>query len=69
MYDEYQRGLAPMFYKFFDNQSTNQRETEINPDAVCDKHHVVRQLQRPFIRKLHKLKVTPFGVLILQISN
>ena len=46
-----------MFYKFFDNQSTNQRETEINPDAVCDKHHVVKQLQRPFIRKLDKLKV------------
>ena len=41
-YDEYQRGLASMFYKLFDNQSTNQRETEINPDAVCDKHHVVK---------------------------
>ena len=35
-YGEYQRGIASMFYKFFDKTSANQKETGINPDTVDD---------------------------------
>ena len=50
-YDGYQRGLAPMVYKFFDNKS---KGTGIKS---MPNQQLVNELYKPIIRKLEKRKV------------
>ena len=49
-YDEYQRGLASMVYKFFDKKSSRSGITEPN-------YKLANELHKPVIRKFKKRKV------------
>ena len=48
-YDGYQRGLAPMFYKFFDKKSKG--------SGIKQNQQLANELHKPIIRKFKKRKV------------
>ena len=68
-YDEYQRGLGSMVYKFFDKKSSGSGAKHVNTKTTPQKQQLAEELHKPIIRKFKKersmqhLKII-FGVLI-----
>ena len=68
-YDDYQRGLAPMVYKFFDKKSASLDKSKGSGIINEPNYQLANELHKPIIRKLkkekfiHHLKII-FGVLI-----
>ena len=65
-YDEYQRGLASMVYKFFDKKSAG---SGVNTKLAPQNQQLAEELHKPIIKKFEKEKYTQhlkimFGVLI-----
>ena len=59
-YDGYQRGLAPMVYKFFDKNTKGSGVTLANKSAiksVPQNEQLAEELHKPIIRKFEKRKV------------
>ena len=59
-YDGYQRGLASMVYKFFDNKTKGSGVTLANKSAiksVLQNEQLAEELHKPIIRKFEKRKV------------
>ena len=52
-YDEYQRGLASMFYKFFDKKTSG---SGIKNEIISNKE-LVEELHKPILRKFKQRKV------------
>ena len=52
-YDGYQRGLASMVYKFFDEKSQGSGLPNNNKENI----QLTDELHKPIIRKLKKIKV------------
>ena len=66
-YDEYQRALASMVYKFFDKKSSG-RGIKIK-NEIKQNQQLADELHKPFIKKFKKVKYiqplgTLFGVLV-----
>ena len=63
-YDEYQRGLAPMLYKFFDKKSASLTDKSVSGGGVNIplefNEQLAKELHKPIIKKLKKRKVS-FG--------
>ena len=68
-YDEYQRGLGSMVYKFFDKKSSGSGAKHVNTKITPQKQQLAEELHKPIIRKFKKersmqhLKII-FGMLI-----
>ena len=69
-YDEYQRGLAPMLYKFFDKKSASLTDKSVSGGGVNIplefNEQLAKELRKPIIKKeqfIQDLKII-FGVLI-----
>ena len=69
-YDEYQRGLASVVYKFFGKQSKGTGAKHVNSKLLPQNHQLAKELQKPIIKKFEKnekytqhLKII-FGMLI-----
>ena len=56
-YDDYQRGLASMVYKFFDKKSTGSRFQKLKNTIKPSSLMLADELHRPIIRKFNKRKV------------
>ena len=56
-YDEYQRGLAPMVYKFFYKKSKGSGGKHVNTKLTPQKQQLAEELHKPIIKKLEKRKV------------
>ena len=70
-YDGYQRGLASMFYKFFDKTSASLNKSKGIGISSKPNYQLANELHKPIIRKFKKKKEkfihfleTIFGVLI-----
>ena len=55
--DGYQRGLAPMVYKFFDKKSAGSGEKHVNTKLATQNRQLAKELHKPIIRKFKKGKV------------
>ena len=53
-YDEYQRGIALMLYKFFDKLPATLKEKGINSYVVFDNQRLAKELHKPIIRNFKK---------------
>ena len=54
--DGYQRGLAPMAYKFFDkNSATTYTGTGNNSDVVPETQQLAKELHKPIIKNFLKM--------------
>ena len=56
-YDEYQRGLASMVYKFFDKKSAGSGAKHVNTKITPQNQQLAEELHKPIIRKFEKRKV------------
>ena len=56
-YDGYQRGLAPMVYKFFDKKSKGSSARHVNTKLTLQNQQLAEELHKPIIRKFEKRKV------------
>ena len=60
-YDGYQRGLASMFYKFFDKETSGRAATLANKSAIKNEiisnKELAEELHKPIIRKFNKRKI------------
>ena len=57
-YHGYQRGLASMVHKFFDNNTSNTNKvTVINSVVVSENKELAKELHKPIARKLEKQNV------------
>ena len=56
-YDGYQRGLAPMVYKFFDKKSVGSGAKRVNTKITPQNQQLAEELHKPIIRKFKKRKV------------
>ena len=61
-YDGYQRGLASMFYNFFDKKSTSLTDKSVARGGVANNEikqnlQLANELHKPIIRKFKKRKV------------
>ena len=56
-YDEYQRGLASMVYKFFDKNSAGSGIKHVNTKLAPQNQQKAEELHRLIIRKFEKRKV------------
>ena len=54
--DGYQRGLAPMVYKFFDKKTKGSGVT-LPDKSIPQNEHIARELHKSIIRKFNKRKV------------
>ena len=73
-YDEYQRGLASMIYRFFDKKYALLNKSSGSGIANEPNYELANELHKPIIRKFKTRKVfhhleTIFGVLIYLIWN
>ena len=77
-YDGYQRGIAPVFYKFFDKKTSRGAATFAKNSGVKNENmsnkEIPEELHKPVIRKFKKKKVylsviDNIWVLILLICN
>ena len=50
-YDGYQRGLASMAYKFFDQTSAGRCVNTHTNNEIKQNHQLVKELHKPIIRK------------------
>ena len=50
-YDGYQRGLASMVYKFFDQKSAGSGVNTHANNEIKQNHQLVKELHKPIIRK------------------
>ena len=59
--DGYQRGLASMFYKFFDKETSGRAATLANKSAIKNEiisnKELAEELHKPIIRKFNKRKI------------
>ena len=53
-YDGYQKGLASIFYKFFDKKS---KGSDIKKNGIKENQHLAEELHKPIIRKFKKRRV------------
>ena len=57
-YDEYQRGLASMVYKFFDKKSSSLADKSASGSGIKNENmsnkKLAEELHKPIIRKLNK---------------
>ena len=56
-YDEYQRGLASIIYKFFDNKSASLPDKSLSGSGIANNEikqnlQLAKELHKPIIRKL-----------------
>ena len=56
-YDEYQRELASMVYKFFDKKSVGSGAKRVNTKITPQNEQLAEELHKPIIRKFKKRKV------------
>ena len=57
-YDGYQRGLAPMVYKFFDKKSAGSCAKNVNNTKLAPQNKkLAEELHKPIIKKFEKRKV------------
>ena len=56
-YDEYQRGLASMFYKFLDEKSEGSGAKHVNTKLIPQNEQLADELHKPIIRKFKNRKV------------
>ena len=56
-YDEYQRGLASMVYKFFDKKSAGSVAKQVNTKLTPQNQQLAEELHKPIIKKFEKRKV------------
>ena len=56
-YGGYQRGLAPMVYKFFDKKSSGSGVKHVNTKLTTQNQQLAEELDKPIIRKFEKRKV------------
>ena len=56
-YDGYQRGLASMVYKFFDEKSKGSGAKHVNTNLAPQNQQLAEELHKPIIRKFEKRKV------------
>ena len=56
-FDEYQRGLAYMVYKFFDKKSKGSGAKHVNTKLIPQNQQLAEELHKPIIRKFEKRKV------------
>ena len=56
-YDGYQRGLASMVYKFFDEKSKGSGVKHVNTKLIPQNEQLADELHKPIIRKFKKRKV------------
>ena len=56
-YDSYQRGLASMFYKFFDKKPASLDKSKGSGIINEPKYQLANQLHKPIIRKFKKRKL------------
>ena len=56
-YDGYQRGLASMFYKFFEKKSVGSGAKHVNTKITPQNKQLAEELHKPIIRKFKKRKV------------
>ena len=62
MYDGYQRGLAPMVYKFFNKKSASLLDQSVLGSGVANNEikqnlQKAKEIQKPIVRKFKKRKV------------
>ena len=56
-YDEYQRGLASMVYKFFDKKSAGSDAKHVNTKLTPQNQQLAKKLHKPIIKKFEKRKI------------
>ena len=56
-YDDYQRGLASMVYKFFDKKSAGSGVKHVNTKLSPQNQQLAEELHKPIIKKCEKRKV------------
>ena len=56
-YDGYQRGLAPIVYKFFDKKSEGSGAKHVNIKLIPQNQQLAEELHKPIIKKFEKRKV------------
>ena len=65
IYDEYQRGLASMVYKFFDSKASGSGAKHIKTKLTPQNQQLAEELHKPIIKKIEKRAVFKGNIWVL----